>query len=128
MINYLAKFSHRLFELAEPIRELAKDKGPFKWSPEHQAAFKHMKKKIASAPVLVYYNPKKQSTLQTDVSIKYLGACLLHDSKPPYFASKSLTDTQKGYAVIELESLAVAWPMEKFHHFLYASHFLLKTD
>ena len=29
---------------------------------------------------------------------------------------------------IGLESLAVAWAMEKFHHFLYASHFILETD
>ena len=30
--------------------------------------------------------------------------------------------------MIEIESLAVAWAMEKFHHFLYASHFILETD
>ena len=29
---------------------------------------------------------------------------------------------------VEVESLAVAWAMEKFHHFLYASHFMLETD
>ena len=29
--------------------------------------------------------------------------------------------------MIEIESLAVAWAMEKFHHFLYASHFILET-
>ena len=29
---------------------------------------------------------------------------------------------------IEIESLAVAWAMEKFYHFLYASHFILETD
>ena len=28
----------------------------------------------------------------------------------------ALTDAQKGYVVIELESLAVAWAIEKFHH------------
>ena len=44
-----------------------------------------------------------------------------------YFASKMLTEAQKGYVVIEIESLAVAWTMEKFHHFLYASHFILET-
>ena len=33
--------------------------------------------------------------------------------------AKALTETQKGYVAIELESLAVAWAMEKFHHFLY---------
>ena len=35
---------------------------------------------------------------------------------------------QKGYAAIELELLAVAWAMEKFHHFLYGNEFTLKTD
>ena len=29
---------------------------------------------------------------------------------------------------IEIELLAVAWAMEKFHHFLYASHFILEPD
>ena len=77
--------------------------------------------------MLAYYNPKKQTTLQTDASVKGLGACLLQENKLVYFASKALTDTQKVYVVIELESLAVAWAMEKFHHFLYASHFLPET-
>ena len=29
---------------------------------------------------------------------------------------------------IEIESLAVAWAEEKFHHFLHISHFILETD
>ena len=129
MINYLAKFSQRLTELAELIRELSKDKVPLNWLPKQQD-FVQIKKEIASAPILTYYNPKKQTTLQTDVSVKGLVAFLLPDSKPVYFASKALTltDDQKGDVPIELESLAVAWAMEKFHHFLYACHFLLETD
>ena len=82
MINYLSKFSPRLSELAELIRELSKDKVPFNWGPEHQQAFIQMKKEIASAPILTYYNPKKQTTLQTDANINGLGACLLQDAKP----------------------------------------------
>ena len=56
MINYLSKFSARLSEIAEPIRELAKDKVPFKWGPEHQSAFMQMKKEIVSTPILACYN------------------------------------------------------------------------
>ena len=78
--------------------------------------------------MLAYYNPKKQTTLQMDASIKGLGSCLLQDSKPVYFASKALTDAQKSYVAIELEALVVAWAMETFNHFLYASHFPLDTD
>ena len=87
-----------------------------------------MKKEIASAPVLTYYNPKKETTFQTYASVDGLGACLLQDDWLVYFASKALTTSQKDYVAIELESLALAWAMEKFHCFLYASHFLLETD
>ena len=80
------------------------------------------------APILAYYNPNKCTILQTDASCKGLGACLLQNEKPVYFASKALTEMQKGYVVIELELLAVAWAMKKFHHFLYGNEFTLDTD
>ena len=84
-------------------------------------------KEIAKAPILAYYNPKKQTVLQTDSSIKGFEACLLQDGKPVYFASKALTEAQKGYVAMQLESLAVAWAMEKFHHFLYADVVTVKV-
>ena len=99
----------------EPIRELPKEKVPLNWGPEHQESFKLVKKEIAAAPILAYYNPRKTTVLQTDASIKGLGACLLQDERPVYFANKALTEVQRGYVAIELESLAVAWVMEKFH-------------
>ena len=128
MVNYLSKFSARLSELVEPIRELSKEKVPFNWGPEHQAVFRQMKKEIARAPILAYYSPKKETILQTDANIEGLSGCLLQDQKPVYFVSKTLTETQNGYMAIEIESLAVAWAVEKFHHFFYASHFILETD
>ena len=87
-----------------------------------------LKKELERAPVLAYYNPKKETILQTDASTKGLGACLLQDEKPIYFASKALTKMQRGYVAIEIESLAVVWAVEKFHHFLYGSHFILEMD
>ena len=128
MINYLSKFSARLSELSEPIRELSKERVPFNWGPEHREVFDAIKKELVKASILAYYDPNKEMVLQTDTSIKGLSACLLQQGKPVYFASKSLTETQKGYVAIELESLAVVWAMEKFHHFLYDTHFILEMD
>ena len=128
MVNYLSKFSARLSELTEPIRDLAKERVPFNWGPEHDEAFSLIKKEVTAAPILAYYNPNKPTVLQTDASCKELGACLLQNDKPVYFTSKALTETQKGYVAIELESLAVAWAMEKFYHFLYGNQFTLETD
>ena len=70
MINYLSKFSPRLTELAESIRELTKEKVPFNWGLEHQESFTMLKNKIVRAPILAYYNPQKKTILQTDASTK----------------------------------------------------------
>ena len=35
---------------------------------------------------------------------------------------------QRGYVAIKIESLAVVWAVEKFHHFLYGCHFILEMD
>ena len=70
-----------------------------------------------AALILAYYNPNKPTILQMDASCKGLGACLLQNEKPVHFV-----------CVLELESLAVVWAMEKFHHFLYGNEFTLETD
>ena len=67
---------------------------PFIWQPEHTQVVEAIKKEIAQAPVLMYYDPKKQIVLQTDASIKGLGAVLLLDGHPVYFASKALTQAE----------------------------------
>ena len=77
MVNYLSKFLARILELAEPTRDLCKEKVPFNWRLEHDGAFQLIKKEIAVAPILAYYNPNKPTMLQTDASCKGLGACLL---------------------------------------------------
>ena len=128
MVNYLSKFTPRLSELAECLCDLICVNVPYQWGPEHSEAFKSIKQEIVQAPVLKYYDPKKPTVLQTDASTKGLGACLLQCEHPVYFASKALSDSQKGYVAIELEALAVSWALEKFHHFLYATKFLLETD
>ena len=78
----------------EPIRELSKDKVLFTWGPELQEAFNQMKRDALRFPILTYYNPRKETVLQTDASTKGLGTCLLQEQRPVYFVSKALTETQ----------------------------------
>ena len=53
---------------------------------------------------------------------------LITGPKTSLFCKQGFDWSPGGYVAIELEPLAVAWAMEKFHHFLYASHFILETD
>ena len=128
MVQYLSKFSPRIAEIAELLWGLMEKHAPYACGSEHNHAFDSMKKEIVHTPILRYYDLKKETVLQTDASIKGLGTCLLQDGHPIYFANKLLHDAEHRYVAIELKASAVTSAMEKFHHFLYASHFPLETD
>ena len=96
MINYLSKFSTHLSEVAEPICELAKERVPFNWGPEHNEAFILIKKEVTAAPILAYYNPRKLTVLQTDASCKGLGACLLQNKKASVLCQQSIDRNPEG--------------------------------
>ena len=113
MISYLSKFSARLSEILESISELAKNKVPFNWSPEQQSAFTQMKQEILSASILAYYNPKKQTVLQTDASIKRFRHMSAARRKISLLCQQSFNRC----IAIELESFAVVWAMEKVSSF-----------
>ena len=51
IVNYLSKFSARILELAEPVRDLCKEKVPFNRGLEHDGAFQLIKKEIATATI-----------------------------------------------------------------------------
>ena len=82
MVQYLSKFSPRIAEIAGPLRDLMKKHAPYAWGPEHNHAFDSIKKEIVQAPILRYYDLKKETVLQTDASIKGLGTCILQDGHP----------------------------------------------
>ena len=75
-VNYLAKFLPRLSETLEPIQQLTCKEVPWQWRHEHDAAFEKVKDLVTQAPLLKYYNPTNELTVQCDASEKGLGAAL----------------------------------------------------
>ncbi len=69
---------------------------------------------ISTAPVLAYYDVTKPVTIQCDASQTGLGAALLQDGYPIAYSSRALTATERNYAQIEKELLAIVYACEKF--------------
>ena len=126
--NFLSKYSPRMAELSEDLCQLTCKGVQFNWGPEHSETFQALKKELTSAPVPAYYEPIKPVVLQTNASTWGLGAVLIQQNKPIYSALKALQESQKKYVAIELEALAMSWPIEKFHHYLCGQKFTLETD
>ena len=92
-----------------------------------------LKKLITHLPGLAHYNSNRENILTTDASTKGLGATLWQKQKdgnlkPVGFASRFLPDTEKKYAIKELELLAVVWGLEHLRLFVYGKPIELLAD
>ena len=85
------------------------------------------------APILAYPDFTKDFVLETDASKQGLGAILSQlkdDSKlhPLAYASRSLSSSEKNYAITGLKTLAVVWAIIHFRYHLYGHRVTVYTD
>ena len=52
----------------------------------------------------------------------------MKEGKDVAFAPRALTDTEKQYANIECEVLAVFFPCEKYYSYLFGKRFMVESD
>ena len=114
LVNYPTRYSARLATIMAPLRELTKKEVAYVWVPEHDRAFAAVKQEVSTLGVLRYFDPKAEPVIQTDASLKGLGAVLLQQGQPVCYASKALTETEQRYSSIEREALGLVWGLENF--------------
>lgn len=128
MVNYLAKFLPGLSERCDVLRRLDRKDTEWCWLDQHEKVWQDIKRLITSAPVLVFYDVNKEVTIQCDASANGLGATLLQEAKPVCFASRALSDTERNYAQIEKELLAIVFSCEKFDQYIYRKRVTVESD
>ena len=72
-----------------------------------------------NSPVLSFYDPSKELTLENDASEYGLGSTLMQEGKPIAFSSRALSSAERNYAQLEKEMLAIVHGLNKFHHFTF---------
>ena len=133
LASYYRRFIPQFAKIARPIHALTCKGVEFSWSAACQEGMDLLKNKLTSAPVLAYPVFEKPFLLETDASIKGIGAVLSQeqdDGKPHpiAFASRSLSTAERNYSVTELETLAVVWAFSHFHSYLYGQSVTVLTD
>ena len=128
MATYMSPFIQNLAHVSAPLRDLLKKDVDYIFTASHQKAFDEVKKLICEATTLRYFDPNKDTVVNVDASSRGLGAVLLQDDQPVAFASKSLSETERRYANIEREMLAVVFGCERFHTYVYGKFFTVESD
>ena len=93
---------------------------------ECQEAFEKFKWMLTSDLFLTHYDFKKEIIVASVASSYGIGACIMHKLKDGYCTR--IQDAEKNYSMKEKESLEIAFVLKKFHSFLHARRFTLKTD
>ena len=109
----------------------------FQWTPACQEGFDQLKKALTEAPVLAYPDYSKLFILETDASLKGLGAVLSqkgddNEIRVVAYASRSLRPSEKSmrdYSSAKIELMALKWSVcDKFRDYLLGSKFTVFTD
>ena len=133
MVQYYHSFLPDLATTLAPLHELLKKGVQWAWTRECQQAYEACKQNLTSDTLLVHYEGNRELRLACDASSYGLGAVISHvmddgRERPIAYASRTLSSSERNYAQIEREALAIVFGVKKFHQFLYGRRFTLITD
>ena len=130
--SYYRRHIKDFASISRPMHKLTEKNCPFNWTEECENAFQTLKSALISAPILGFPDMAKPFILDTDASGFGIGSVLsqVHEGKEIVIAyfSKALSKAQRQYCVTRRELLAVVLSVKHFHHYLYGSKFLVRTD
>ena len=132
VVNYLSLFCPDLQTLLKPIVELTREGRPFVWGQEQEKAFKEVKSRLTSPPVLHLPKAEGRFILYSDTSVEGIGSSLwqMQDAKARLlgYASKTLPEACPRYSVTELEMTGLLVNMNLWKNLLKHREFDAAVD
>ena len=68
LISQLGKFSSRIAEISQPLRELLQKGHAWIWGPEQEKSFSEIKSELSKPIVLALYDPLANTKVSADTS------------------------------------------------------------
>ncbi|KAF4556639.1 Transposon Tf2-5 polyprotein-like protein 2 [Elsinoe fawcettii] len=121
--NYYRKFVEGFSKVAAPISNLTKKLTSFVFDDKCRQAFKELKRRLTTAPVLALFDPDRQALLETDASDFAIGACLAQKGadgrrRPIAYYSRKMTGPELNYDIHDKELLAIVEAFREWRVYL----------
>ncbi|GJX95390.1 putative reverse transcriptase domain-containing protein [Tanacetum coccineum] len=110
------------------MMKLTQKNAKFDWSEKVDAAFKLLKQKLCSAPILLLPKGSEDFVVYCDASRKGLGAVLMQREKVIGYASRQLKIHEKNYTTHDLELRAVVFALKMWRHYFFGTKCVVFTD
>ncbi|CAK9833136.1 Transposon Tf2-6 polyprotein [Anthophora retusa] len=132
LASYFRKFIPEFAVRTACITKLTKKDEQWKWGDEQEEARKYILKKLCTKPLLVIFDPTRETKLHTDASSLGYGAILFQrvdgDLRVVAYFSRRTTTEESRYHSYELETLAIVNALKYFRVYLLGLNFKIITD
>lgn len=126
--KYRAQYIPSEAYITAQLRQLLRKDCVWQWQHDHDEAVRKLKDVLINAPVLRFFDLRKQLVCCRLMHPRMVGACLLQEGHSVAYASRALTETGKNYAKIERELLAIVFSVRKFHQYVYGVRVDVQSD
>src|SRR3954464_7998700 len=120
---YYRRFVKDFSKLANPMTKLTRKGARFEWSEECEQAFKELKERLTTAPVLIIPEQGRGYTIYCDASGYGLGSVLMQGQGVVAFGPRQLKTHEKNYPTHDLELASVVFALKIWRHYLYGEKF-----
>ncbi|XP_022031400.1 uncharacterized protein LOC110932367 [Helianthus annuus] len=119
LAGYYRRFIQDFSKIALPLTRLTRKKEKFVWGKEQEEAFRILKERLSSPPVLTLPDGTEDLVVYSDASHQGLGCVLMQRGKVIAYASRQLKPHEVNYATHDLELAAVVFALKVWRHYLY---------
>lgn len=137
MTSYYRRFIQDYAKIASPLTDTTKGspkkREAVEWNESRESAFRILKERLMTAPVLKPFNPDLSSIIETDASDYAVGATLVQQNKgqscqPVAFFSRRLKPAEVNYAANERELLAILQALREWRCYVEGTHVTILSD
>ena len=115
--NFYRRFIKDYGRVAKPLNRLTRKDQPFRFDASCEKAFKELKKRLVSAPLLAHFDIDRPSMIETDALDKVIASVLSQQQPnrewhPVAYYSKTMINAELNYLIHDKEMLAIVFSFQ----------------
>ena len=123
LAGYYKRFIANFSRLAMPMMKLNWKEVKFEWNYLCERAFKELKIRLTSAPILIVPERRQMYIVYCDASKDGLGCVLMQSERVVAYGSQKFKNHERNYPTHDMELAVIVFALKILRHYLYGEQF-----